>query len=201
MCANARRATEHSGRGGRRTQSYVLGGEGDREGAMPIVAYNPREDTWTQKKAATRARHCWGAQFVSGKVYIFGTPDRKESPQPLLEEYDPVTDTIKERTPLPRPRMAYATAVVDGQILVLGGSPGESVPLGSVDIYDPKTDAWTIAPDLPKAKCWLGAAAVDRKLYVLGGVAGDFSNPDNGMYALDITRSSASGSLEPRPAR
>jgi len=180
---------------------YVFGGEGEPQGAMPIVAYDPREDRWTQKKGKTRVRHCWGVQVVGGRAYIFGTASRDEAEEPLLEVYDPASDTISGRAPLPRPRLAYATALVGDKILVLGGSHGENVPLGEVDVYDPATDAWSVAPDLPRPKCWLGAAVIEDGLYLLGGVAGDFANPHKDMYVLDLKDSPLSARAESRATK
>jgi N-acetylneuraminic acid mutarotase len=198
ICAPMPGARRNAGAAGLDGLVYVFGGEGEREGAMPIAAYDPRADRWTQKKGVTRVRHCWGVQVVRGKAYIFGASGDEDSGPALLEVYDPATDTISARAPLPRRRAGYATAVVGEKIVVLGGSHGENVPLGEVDVYDPATDSWSIAPDLPRPRCWLGAAVAGDSLFVLGGVAGDFANPAKDMYALDLKGSPLAASATAR---
>jgi N-acetylneuraminic acid mutarotase len=163
----------------------VIGGEGEPPGAMPIVAYGPRADQWTPRRARSTIRHCWGAQVIQGKVYVLGTANAREIPELVLEEYDPLSDTIRIRAPLPRPRMAFATAVAGDRLVVLGGSPGGNAPLAGVDVYDPAEDRWSAAADLPEPRCWLGAARLGPSIFVLGGVAGDFRQATTRFYAFD----------------
>jgi hypothetical protein len=75
------------------------------------------------------------------------------------------------------------------------------VPLGEVDVFDTATDSWSVAPDLPRPKCWLGAAVIEDGLSLLGGVAGDFANPDQAMYVLDLDGSPLRAKAESRATK
>ena len=166
---------------------YVFGGYHSKDRflrnwkmADHVEAYDPRTDTWTQKKEMPISRFYFGLGVVAGKVYLIGGTaglgEGQEQRMDRVDIYDPATDTWAKGPKMPTRRNPGGVAVVSSRIYVIGGE-GWPLPqgwgagpfLGSIEEYDPITRQWQKKKDLLEIKNWFSSTVVGDAIYLIGG--------------------------------
>jgi len=149
---------------------YVAGGKNGFNYLNTVEAYDPANDTWTQKAPMSQGRS--GVRLVeadNGKIYAIGGFDGS-SYLNTVEEYNPANNSWTVKTGMYTPRSDFGIACVGGKIYVMGGYNGAT--LRSVESYDPNTDTWTKVADMPTARSNFGTGVVNGKITVMGGICG-----------------------------
>ena len=166
---------------------YVFGGYHSKDRFLQnwkmadhVEAYDPRTDTWTQKKEMPISRFYFGLGVVDGKVYLIGGTaglgEGQEQRMDRVDIYDPATDTWAKGPKMPTRRNPGGVAVVSSRIYVIGGE-GWPLPqgwgagpfLGSIEEYDPITRQWQKKKDLLEIKNWFSSTVVGDAIYLIGG--------------------------------
>ena len=128
-----------------------------------VEAYDPRTDTWTQKKEMPISRFYFGLGVVAGKIYLIGGTtglgEGQEQRMDRVDIYDPATDTWAKGPKMPTRRNPGGVAVVSTRVYVIGGE-GWPLPqvwgadqfLGSIEAYDPINRQWEKKKDMLELK-------------------------------------------------
>ncbi len=166
---------------------YVFGGYNSKDKFLQnwkmadhVEAYDPRTDTWTQKKKMPISRFYFGLAVVAGKIYLIGGTtglgEGQEQRIARVDIYDPATDTWAKGPKMPTRRDPGGVAVVSDRIYVIGGE-GWPLPkewgagefLGSIEEYDPINRQWRKKKDLLEVKNWFSSVVVGNDIYLIGG--------------------------------
>ena len=165
---------------------YVFGGYHSKDKFLQnwkmadlVEAYDPRTDTWTQKKEMPISRFYFGLGVVAGKVYLIGGTtglgEGQEQRMDRVDIYDPATDTWAKGPKMPTRRNPGGVAVVGTRIYVIGGE-GWPLPqgwggpfLGNIEAYDPITRQWKKKKDLLEIKNWFSSTVLGDAIYLIGG--------------------------------
>ena len=124
---------------------YVFGGSDEKWGAYSTVyAYDPKTDTYSQKKNMPTPRYAFQTFLVNGKIYALGGSNEWGTSLTKVEVYDPATDTWETKPKMPKYVAWFAGAVVNDKIYVIGGTPDWGMTsYHSVWEYDPALDTIT----------------------------------------------------------
>ena len=166
---------------------YVFGGYNSKDKFLQnwkmadhVEVYDPRTDTWTQKKEMPISRFYFGLGVVAGKIYLIGGTtglgEGQEQRMDRVDIYDPATDTWAKGPKMPTRRNPGGVAVVSTRIYVIGGE-GWPLPqvwgadqfLGSIEAYDPINRQWEKKKNLLELKNWFSSVVVDGAIYLIGG--------------------------------
>lgn len=166
---------------------YVFGGYNSKDKFLQtwkmadhVEVYDPRTDTWTQKKEMPISRFYFGLGVVAGKIYLIGGTtglgEGQEQRMDRVDIYDPATDTWAKGPKMPTRRNPGGVAVVSTRIYVIGGE-GWPLPqvwgadqfLGSIEAYDPINRQWKKKKNLLELKNWFSSVVVDGAIYLIGG--------------------------------
>ena len=165
---------------------YVIGGW-DRGAQQEVYAsvfeYDPKENTFDQKKDMPTPRGGLGAAVFQGKIYAIGGWNIEEVLD-VVEAYDPVTDTWEAKKPMPVKKALFGITSLSGRIFTIGGLSTfndnvDDEVLKRVDVYNPGLDEWVVdeAVPLPRGRAGVPATVAANKIYVPGGRAGVQSFP------------------------
>ena len=165
---------------------YVIGGwdrGAQKEVYGTVLEYDPKEDTFDQKRDMPTPRGGLGAAVLQGKIYAIGGWNLEEVLN-VVEVYDPATDTWEAKKPMPVQKALFGITALSGRIFAIGGlstfSDGSNDEvLKRVDVYNPVLDEWVIdeAVPLPRGRAGAPATVAGGKIYVPGGRAGVQSFP------------------------
>ncbi len=150
---------------------------GDRNGtfySMALLAYDPVNNTWTEKTPPPTQRSGVSVGVVNGILYAVGGSffnNGSTNYISVVEAYDPVTDSWTTKASLLTPRVGAAVGMANGMIYVVGGSNGSGV-LPTLEAYDPVSNTWGAKPPMPTARTSLGVGVVNGILYAVGGSDG-----------------------------
>ena len=166
---------------------YVFGGYHSKDKFLQnwkmadhVEAYDPRTDTWTQKKEMPISRFYFGLGVVAGKVYLIGGTaglgEGQEQRMDRVDIYNPTTDTWAKGPKMPTRRNPGGVAVVGTRIYVIGGEGwpppqnwGADPFLGSIEAYDPINRQWQKKNDMLELKNWFPSVVVGDAIYLIGG--------------------------------
>ncbi len=165
---------------------YVIGGwdrGAQQEAFGTVFEYDPKENSFDQKRDMPTPRGGLSAAVLQGKIYAIGGWNFEEVLD-TVEVYDPATDTWEAKKPMPIKRALFGAATLSGRIFAIGGlstfSDGEhDEVLKRIDVYNPVLDEWVIdeAVPLPRARAGIPATVASNKIYVPGGRAAIQSFP------------------------
>jgi hypothetical protein len=160
---------------------YLVGGSGPgRPGTpvLPVAAYNPRTDTWTNLADIPTGRKVLTACAVDGIVYAIGGHDADNHPVASVEAYDPKSNQWTTKTSAPYAAgFLTASVATNGQIYVFGYTV--------TCAYDPKTDSWTTRSHFSPYSWGLMSAEVDGLIYLFGGFTQDWKDGHDFTLAYD----------------
>ena len=159
---------------------YLVGGSGagvPGSLVLPVAAYNPRTDTWTNGANIPTGRGALAACAVDGIIYAIGGSDGNQQLS-TVEAYDPKSNHWTSKRSMPQARYFVTASVVNGLIYVFHGT--------DVFAYDPKTDSWTTKTSHFSPYSWgLMSAEVEGTIYLFGGFTQDWSDGNNFTLAYD----------------
>ena len=165
---------------------YVIGGwdrGAQKEVFGTVFEYDPKENTFDQKRDMPTPRGGLGTAVLQGKIYAIGGWNIEEVLD-VVEAYDPVTDTWETKKPMPVKKALFGITTLSGRIFTIGGlstfNDGvDDEVLKRVDVYNPLLDAWVVdeAAPLPRARAGIPATVASNKIYVPGGRAAIQSFP------------------------
>ena len=160
---------------------YLVGGTGaGMPGTLllPVAAYNPRTDTWTNGAPMPTGRASLAACAVDGIIYAIGGALNTTTQTAAVEAYDPKSNHWTSKRSMPQARWFPTASVVNGLIYVFHGT--------DVFAYDPKTDSWTTKTNHFSPYSWgLMSAEVEGTIYLLGGFTQDWSDGNDFALAYD----------------
>ncbi len=160
---------------------YLVGGTGPGVPgtlALPVAAYNPQADTWTNGANIPTGRGCLAACAVGGIIYAIGGARDPSTQVAAVEAYDPRSNQWTPKRSMPQPRWFVTASVVNRIIYVFEGT--------DVFAYDPRTDAWTTKARHFSPYSWgLMSAAVDGTIYLFGGFTQDWKDGYDFTLAYD----------------
>lgn len=160
---------------------FVFGGSNGEEDhalrkyPMNVEAYNPRTDTWIQKKEMPVPRVEFDMGVVDGKIYIIGGATRLGGERiSRVDVYNPVTDTWVKGRGMPTPRENLGVGVVSNRIYAIGGRGWPKVRLGPhltvIEEYDSRSRQWRKRGDMLDTRDWFATVVVTDSIYLIGGV-------------------------------
>ena len=161
---------------------------------VPLYAYDPRTDVWTQaadNPIEGTADHC-NIAAAAGKLYLLGAIRIGSS---FIDgntyEYDPAVRRWTTVARMNVPRGASGVGVVEGKIYVAGGLTANG-SVAAFEVFDPTARSWTRLPDMPTARDHLTAQGVNGKFYAIAGRAGrDFNIVEEYDPAANAWRTAA----------
>jgi N-acetylneuraminic acid mutarotase len=160
---------------------YLVGGTGvGMPGSLvlPVAAYNPRTDTWTNGAPMPTGRGNLAACAVDGIIYAIGGALDTTSQTAAVEAYDPKSNHWTSKRSMPQARWFVTASVVNGLIYVFHGT--------DVFAYDPKTDSWTTKTNHFSPFSWgLMSTEVEGTIYLFGGFTQDWSDGNDFALAYD----------------
>lgn len=169
---------------------YYFGGTASKWDS--VYAYNPQNDTWTQKTSMPKSIHNLTAHTIDNKIYIIAGYGKDGFINDTLV-YDPVNDSWSSKAPRPTYRYIFSSAEVNGLIYVIGGhgtvddGPWRSGVDWSyknyVEIYNPQTDSWTNGQPSPSPIASHASCVLNGKIYSIGGALND--NLLSSVYVYD----------------
>ena len=152
---------------------YFVAGRATVNHSQKVYAYNPANNTWTEKADYPLALQSMVLRAVGGKLYgIGGFNSQTDTMYANVYEYDPDANTWTEKTAMPTAREDFGGAVIGTKIYCFGGLGASSgTPCKKLEIYDTSNDTWdTTKADMPDYK-HLGdfGVTVGGKIYAIGG--------------------------------
>ena len=149
---------------------YAIGGYGDKGVLGANEAYNPVNDTWTNKTAMPTPRYSFGITVYEGKIYCIGGILSNGDATAVTEVYDTTTDTWQTKTPMPTARSQIDANVLNNKIYVVAGrTGGPNTTVNTTEVYDPNSNSWSKAAAIPYPVVAYVSAVVNNTLYVFGG--------------------------------
>ncbi|KAG7468446.1 hypothetical protein MATL_G00143080 [Megalops atlanticus] len=137
---------------------YISGGHDYQIGPYrrDVLSYDPRADTWTERRAMGVARgwHCMAS--LHELIYAMGGSDDRENSMErfdilAVEAFDPRTEQWTRLAPLLQPNSEAGVAVWEGRIYVLGGYSWENMVFSrGMQVFEPEKGQWARGPNLPK---------------------------------------------------
>jgi hypothetical protein len=161
---------------------YVVGGTGSGTPGpvvLPVAAYNPRTDTWTNGANIPTGRGNLVACAVDGIIYAIGGYLDGTHTTAAVEAYDPKSNqwTTKGNTPY-RCFFLAASVAPNGLAYLFGYTLTWA--------YDPKTDSWNTNKSRFYPLSWaLRSAEVDGLIYLFGGFTQDNTSSYDFTWAYD----------------
>ena len=160
---------------------YVIGGSLSLASGgtlvLPVAAYDPTTDSWTNRANIPTGRGCLAACAVDGIIYAIGGRTAGGQLFSTVEAYDPVNNKWTTKSSLPKPLWFLTASAVNGLIYVFEGT--------DTFAYDPKTDHWTTnAQHSPWSRA-LMSGAVDGIIYLFGGMTEDMHGSFDFTLAYD----------------
>ncbi len=185
---------------------YLVGGEGAGSNRdLPIEAYDPVLDSWSDRAALAVGVANTAAAAIGQYVYVAGGYTGTVGVA-ALQRYDVVGNTVTSMAPMSGPLYAHAAVALGNRLHVLGGS--ETGIAGSTHrIYNASTNAWSDSTPLPVPVAYATAVTDGTYVYVLGGGSEDFDtvqrfNPATSAWAvispMGTRRGGASGFYDGR---
>ncbi len=163
---------------------YLVGGSGAGVPGplvLPVAAYNPQTDTWTNGANMPTGRGNMVVCAVDGIIYAIGGTTGPGSQLATVEAYDPKSNQWTTKRSMPQARWFVTASVVNGIIYVFHGT--------DVFAYDPKTDNWTTKTHHFSPYSWgLMSAEVDGIIYLFGGFTQDWSDGHDFTLAYDPSK-------------
>lgn len=153
---------------------YVSGGMNVCEHYATLESYDPRTDTWAERKPMQSPRGAHAVGVLDGLLYAVGgeTDCGYQAEIATVEAYDPVTDEWSQKPPLPTKRVTHTVAVAKGKLYAIGGS-ADGMRLALNTEFDPKTNRWTNRSPMPTPRFAAAAVVVNEIIYVIGGSGGE----------------------------
>lgn len=153
---------------------YAIGGLNKFNRASNMVqAYNVASNTWTTRAPLPRWLYSTnGAGVISGKIYISGGVNNRESVRRDLYMYDPATNIWTQKQSMPIQGSSGVTGVINDQLYVL------TTCLSLADChffqagfyrYDPVTNQWSTLGTPPSHHRQGMGGTIGGKFYVAGG--------------------------------
>lgn len=158
---------------------FLIGGVERNESPSdcPILTYNIKMNSWSQKKTLPVHRYGHKAVYLEGYIYIIGG----------FENFSPVNlEKTSSRccfwfevssgrwgimAPLNHTRAYHGLAVLDNTIYVVGGVDSNNRLLGSLERYDKVNDKWTVlSGELYSPRMAMGFCSHKQQLWVAGGI-------------------------------
>lgn len=140
-----------------------------------VEAYNPRTDTWIEKKDMPVSRVEFDIGVVDGKIYIIGGAMRIGGERiARVDVYNSATDTWVKGREMPTPREALGVAVVGNRIYAIGGRGWPRVRFGPhltvIEEYNPTSRQWRKKSDMLDTRDAFAPVVVRDSIYLIGGV-------------------------------
>lgn len=142
--------------------------------------YDPKTDTWEQRKPLPGARDHVGCVVYDGVIHVIGGRfNTFEYNTSLHHVYFPERDTWEERAPMPTTRSGHGLVVYRNRLFAMGGEAGlvengvitHAKVFGQMESYDPATDRWQRHAPMPTPRHAVGAALLGDWIHVAGGGA------------------------------
>ena len=161
---------------------YVVGGTGPGTPGtlvLPVAAYNPQTDTWTNGANIPTGRGNLVACAVDGIIYaIGGNPDLSHTIA-TVEAYDPKSNQWTTKANAPSPCSFLAASVASNGLVYLFGRT-------LTWAYYPKTDSWNTNKSHFSPYSWaLRSAEVGGLIYLFGGFTQDFTSSYDLTWVYD----------------
>ncbi len=161
---------------------YLIGGRG----INPVNVFDPKTNTWAEKKNTPIEMHHFQAVVYKDAIYIVGAMTGKypsEKPLEYIWKYFPDKDVwvIGDKIPNERQRGGAGAVLYNDTIyLVCGIDFGHtSGTNNNFDSYNLVTGKWEILTKAPHIRDHFSAIVVEDKLYCIGGRNTSFHHPDN----------------------
>ncbi|MDM0111308.1 kelch repeat-containing protein [Variovorax sp. J22R133] len=165
-------------------QLHLIGGASEPASERASVSwhevYDPRTDSWSQRKALPGARDHVGCVAHAGQIHVIGGRfNTFEYNTDLHHVYLPARDTWELRAPVPTARSGHGLVVYRGRFYAMGGEggylvggvPRQATVFGQMESYDPAADTWQRHAPMLTPRHAVGAAAIGDWIYVAGGGA------------------------------
>ena len=141
---------------------------------VSVEAYNPRTNTWIQKKDMPVSRVAFGIGVVDEKIYIIGGMTRfGEAKLDRVDVYNPATNTWVEGQKMPTPRHALGVGVVGKRIYTIDGRGRprgkQDTFLTVIEEYDSLRHQWRKKGDMLDTRLGLSPVVVRDSIYLIGG--------------------------------
>lgn len=151
---------------------YFVAGRAAAAHSQKVYAYNPDDNTWTDKADYPIAVQSLVVKAVGGKLYgIGGHNSQTVTFYGDVYEYDPDANTWTAKTSMPTVREDFGAAVIGTKIYCFGGLSTAYAVTKKLEIYDTSNDTWdTTKADMPDYKNYGDFGCVyNGKIYAIGG--------------------------------
>jgi N-acetylneuraminic acid mutarotase len=153
---------------------HAIGGaEGDlsetRKSVATHLAYDPREDSWRERRPMPTGRDHVGTAVVDGVIHLTGgRVDTFYTNSHYHHAYDPREDRWTARAPIPTARSGHGSVFFRGRVFIMGGEGSHRV-YGQNEAYDPATDSWAAYAPMLTPRHGMGAVVLGDWVHVAGG--------------------------------
>lgn len=152
---------------------YYVAGRSAATHSAKMYAYNPADDTWTEKADIPLATGLQSpvVKAVGTKLYCIGGHNSTLNQfYGSVYEYNPADNTWATKTAMPTVREDFGAAVIGTKIYCFGGLTTGYTPTKKLEIYDTSNDTWdTTKADMPDYKQFGDfGASVGGKVYAIG---------------------------------
>ncbi|MFK0165181.1 Kelch repeat-containing protein [Rhizobium sp. NPDC090279] len=162
--------------------------------------YDPKENSWTRRKALPGARDHAGCVVYNGLIHVIGGRfNTFEFNTNLHHVYDPERDQWEPRAPMPTVRSGIGLVVYRDRLFAIGGEEahlgvGVKPPIisakvfGQVESYDPKSDTWEQHAPMITPRHAMGSATIGDWIYTAGGgpmAGGSVQSAINEAFTLE----------------
>ena len=139
---------------------YAVGGVDRSETLTSTLAYDPRNNTWTEKHPMPTAREHLTSATINGKLYVIGGRTAGMSTNVDANEvYDPSNNKWTILQPMLSKRGGLASATAVNETIYVFGGEQPSGTFNNNEKYDPDTNTWTSQEPMPTARHGLLAVA------------------------------------------
>lgn len=139
--------------------------------SQKVYAYNPANNTWTEKADYPIACQSLVLKAVGTKLYgIGGHNSQLAIFYAKVYEYDPDANTWTEKLDMPTTREDFGAAVVGTKIYCFGGLTTNYNPTKVLEIYDTEANTWDATKASMPGNKHFGdfGAAYNGKIYAIG---------------------------------
>ena len=135
---------------------YAVGGVDKSETLTSTLAYDPRNNTWTEKAPMPTAREHLTSATINGKLYVIGGRTAGMSTNVDANEvYDPANNKWTILQPMLSKRGGLASATAVNETIYVFGGEQPSGTFNNNEKYDPDTKKWTSSGTNANCTTWI----------------------------------------------
>lgn len=147
---------------------YIISGLREDQISGVVNAYNPEDDSWSQKAPKPTPVKSTGAVLLGEKIYVPGGLMDNGQATAVQEVFDPRNNVWEKAAALPVSLSGSAMAPFEGRLYLFGGKDGEQYS-NRVFVYDPSIDAWSELKPMDIPLAFASAVTLGSKIYLAGG--------------------------------